>query len=111
MATSNPGFTVMLDPVEADRVRAALVEDVARFTCLPMVREFAVPPMRRRSAEVVCTDGDDPTATDDPSRGEMRQVADAFRIRGAAAGAGAARRPRCAGHGARRRAEDRVLHE
>src|ERR687893_642658 len=89
----------MLDGIEEHGVRVALVEDA--FARSLMAQELGVLPMRR-GVEVICASSDNLTATNEASRVEMRRLADAFRIRGGAAGAGAARRPRRAGHGAKR---------
>ena len=43
-----------------------------------MAQELGVLLMQRRGVEVVCANGDNLTATDDPSRVMMRQVAGAF---------------------------------
>jgi DNA invertase Pin-like site-specific DNA recombinase len=73
-----PGFAAMLDRIEGESVRIVLVEDPTRFARSLMAQELGVMVMQQRGVQVICSNGDNLTQTDDPSRIMMRQVAGAF---------------------------------
>jgi DNA invertase Pin-like site-specific DNA recombinase len=73
-----PGFAAMLDRIEGDGVRVVLVEDASRFARSVLAQELGVLAMIRRGVRVVTAGGDDLTATDDPAKVMMRQIAGAF---------------------------------
>ena len=72
------GFAAMLDRIEGNGVRLVLVEDASRFARSVIAQELGVLLMVRRGVRVVTAGGEDLTATDDPARVMMRQVAGAF---------------------------------
>ena len=73
-----PGFAAMLDRIEGDGVRVVLVEDASRFARSVLAQELGVLAMIRRGVRVLTAGGDDLTATDDPAKVMMRQIAGAF---------------------------------
>src|SRR4051795_9495326 len=75
---TRPGFAAMLERIEGDGVRTVLVEDASRFARSVLAQELGVLIMARRGVRVVAAGGEDLTATDDPAKVMMRQVAGAF---------------------------------
>jgi DNA invertase Pin-like site-specific DNA recombinase len=75
---TRPGFAAMLNYIEGDGVRLVLVEDPSRFARSVIAQELGIMLMIRRMVRVVTAGGEDLTATDDPARVMMRQVAGAF---------------------------------
>lgn len=75
---NRPGFADMLARIEGNGVRLVIVEDASRFARSMLAQELGVLLMQRRGVRVVTASGDDLTASDDPSRVMMRQVAGAF---------------------------------
>jgi DNA invertase Pin-like site-specific DNA recombinase len=73
-----PGFAAMLARIEGNGVRLILVEDPSRFARSVIVQELGLAVMQERGVRVVTASGEDLTATDDPARVAMRQVAAAF---------------------------------
>ena len=75
---TRPGFSAMLDRIDGNGVRLVIVEDASRFARSVLAQELGVLAMQKRGVRVMTASGDDLTATDDPSRVMMRQVAGAF---------------------------------
>ena len=75
---TRPGFAAMLARIEDDGVRVVLVEDASRFARSVLAQELGVLIMAGRGVRVVTAGGEDLTATDDPAKVMMRQVAGAF---------------------------------
>ena len=75
---TRPGFAAMLERIEGDGVRTVLVEDASRFARSVLAQELGVLIMAKRGVRVVTAGGEDLTATDDPAKVMMRQVAGAF---------------------------------
>src|SRR4051794_22139731 len=75
---TRPGFAAMLERIEGDGVRTVLVEDASRFARSVLAQELGVLIVARRGVRVVTAGGEDLTATDDPAKVMMRQVAGAF---------------------------------
>jgi DNA invertase Pin-like site-specific DNA recombinase len=73
-----PGFADMLARIEGNSVRLVLVEDASRLARSVLVAELAILVMADRGVRVVTASGEDLTATDDPARVMMRQVASSF---------------------------------
>ena len=68
----------MLDRTEGDGVRVVLVEDATRFARSLMAQELGELVMQQRVVQAICSNGDNLTRSDDPSRTMMRQAAGAF---------------------------------
>ena len=75
---SRPGFADMLARIEGNGVRLVLVEDASRLARSVLVSELAILVMAQRGVRIVTASGEDLTATDDPARVMMRQVAASF---------------------------------
>jgi DNA invertase Pin-like site-specific DNA recombinase len=75
---TRPGFSEMLLRIEDDGVRLVLVEDASRLARSVLVSELAILVMAQRGVKIITASGEDLTATDDPARVMMRQVAAAF---------------------------------
>jgi DNA invertase Pin-like site-specific DNA recombinase len=73
-----PGFAALLDRIEGNGVRTVLVEDASRFARELMAQELGITLLISRGVNLVTASGDDLTASDDPSRKMMRQIAGAF---------------------------------
>lgn len=73
-----PGFAAMLDRIEGNGVRTVIVEDASRFAREMLVQELGVLALKERGVRVLTASGDDLTATDDPSKVMIRQVATSF---------------------------------
>lgn len=73
-----PGFSAMLDHIDASDVRLVLVEDASRFARKMLSAELGVLLMIERKTRVVTTSGDDLTETDDEMKIAMRQIAITF---------------------------------
>lgn len=73
-----PGFAALLDRIEGNGVRVVLVEDASRFARELMAQELGITVLIQRGVRLLTTSGDDLTASDDPSRKMMRQIAGAF---------------------------------
>ena len=72
------GFAALLDRIEGNGVRTVIVEDASRFAREFMVQELGITLLIKRDVRLLTASGDDLTASDDPSRTMMRQVAGAF---------------------------------
>lgn len=73
-----PGFAALLDRIEGNGVRVVLVEDASRFARELMAQELGITVLIQRGVRLITASGDDLTASDDPSRKMMRQIAGAF---------------------------------
>ena len=75
---TRPGFATMLDHIDQNGVRTIVVEDASRFARSVIAQELGILLLQERSVTVLTASGDNLTATDDPSKVMMRQVAGAF---------------------------------
>lgn len=75
---SRPGFSALLDRIEADGVRTVVVEDASRFARQLIIQEAGIIALIERDVRVLTASGDDLTATEDPFKVAMRQIAGAF---------------------------------
>lgn len=75
---ARPGFAALLDRIEENGVRTVLVEDASRFARQLIVQEAGIIALIARGVRVVTASGDDLTATDDPFKVAMRQIAGVF---------------------------------
>ena len=72
------GFAALLDRIEGNGVRTVIVEDASRFARELMAQELGIPLLISRGVRLLTASGDDLTASDDPTRKMMRQIAGAF---------------------------------
>jgi DNA invertase Pin-like site-specific DNA recombinase len=75
---SRPGFSALLDAVEANGTRTVIVEDASRFSRDLITQELGILTLISRSVRVVTCSGDDLTETTEPFKVAMRQIAGAF---------------------------------
>jgi DNA invertase Pin-like site-specific DNA recombinase len=75
---TRPGFSAVLDEIEANGVRTVIVEDASRLARSQLVMELAVIQLEARGVTVLASNGDNLTETDDPMKVAMRQMAVAF---------------------------------
>jgi len=75
---SRAGFAALLDRIEGNGVRTVIVEDASRFARELMAQELGVSLLIARGVRLLTAAGDDLTASDDPTRKMMRQIAGAF---------------------------------
>lgn len=75
---NRPGFSALLDQIEANGVRVVLVEDVTRLARKVLIQELAILALGTRGVRVIAANGDDLTQTDDEMKVAMRQIAGAF---------------------------------
>jgi DNA invertase Pin-like site-specific DNA recombinase len=75
---ARPGFTALLDRIEANGVRTVIVEDASRFAREVVTQELGILSLIRRDVRVLTASGDDLTNTQDPFKVAMRQIAGAF---------------------------------
>lgn len=68
----------MLHRIEGNGVRLVLVEDASRFARSVLAQEAGLAVAQRLGVRVVTASGGDMTATDDPGRIAMRQMAGVF---------------------------------
>jgi DNA invertase Pin-like site-specific DNA recombinase len=73
-----PGFAALLDRIEGNGVRTVVVEDASRFARELMAQELGITLLISRDVQLITAAGDDLTASDDPTRKMMRQIAGAF---------------------------------
>lgn len=73
-----PGFSALLDRIEGNGVRTVIVEDASRFARELMAQELGITLLLSRGVRLLTATGDDLTASDDPSRKMMRQIAGSF---------------------------------
>ena len=64
--------------VEGNGVRTVIVEDASRFVRELMAQELGITLLISRGVRLLTASGDDLTASDDPTRKMMRQIAGAF---------------------------------
>jgi DNA invertase Pin-like site-specific DNA recombinase len=72
-----PGFSALLDRIEGNGVKVVIVEDASRFARELMVQEAGILVLAQREVRLLTASGDDLTASDDPGRVFMRQIAGA----------------------------------
>ena len=72
------GFAALLDRIEGNGVRTVIVEDAYRFARELMAQELGISLLISRGVRLLTASGDDLTASDDPTRKMMRQIAGAF---------------------------------
>jgi DNA invertase Pin-like site-specific DNA recombinase len=75
---TRPGFSALLDRIEDDGVRTVLVEDASRFARQLIVQEAGIIALIERGVRVLTASGDDLTATEDPFKVAIRQIAGVF---------------------------------
>jgi DNA invertase Pin-like site-specific DNA recombinase len=75
---SRPGFSALLDRVENNGVKVAIVEDASRLARKLVAQELGVLTLSKRGIKLIASSGDDLTETDDEGRVMMRQIAGAF---------------------------------
>lgn len=71
---NRPGLAALLDHIESNGVRIVLIERSDRLARDLMVGEVILDQFRKLGVRVVCGDGTDLTADDDPTRVLIRQV-------------------------------------
>ena len=72
------GFAALLDRIEGNGVRTVIVEDASRFARELMAQELGITLLISRDVRLLTAAGDDLTASEDPTRKMMRQIAGAF---------------------------------
>jgi len=72
------GFAALLDRIEGNGVRTVIVEDASRFARELMAQELGISLLIARGVRLLTSTGDDLTASEDPTRKMMRQIAGAF---------------------------------
>jgi Resolvase, N terminal domain len=72
------GFAALLDRIEGNGVRTVIVEEASRFARELMAQELGIALLISRGVQLLTASGDDLTASDDPTRKMMRQIAGAF---------------------------------
>ena len=72
------GFAALLDRIEGNGLRIVIVEDASRFARELMAQELGITLLISRGVRLLTASGDDLTASDDPTRKMMRQIAGAF---------------------------------
>ena len=77
-AETRAGFASLLDRIEGNGVRTVIVEDASRFARELMAQELGITLLISRGVRLLTASGDDLTASDDPTRKMMRQIAGAF---------------------------------
>lgn len=75
---TRPGFSALLDRIEANGVRTVLVEDASRLARSVLVQELAIVTLKARGVRVITANGIDLTETDDEMKVAFRQIASAF---------------------------------
>jgi DNA invertase Pin-like site-specific DNA recombinase len=75
---TRPGFAALLDRIEGNGVRTVIVEDASRFARELMAQELGITLLLSRGVRLLTATGDDLTASDEPSRKMMRQIAGSF---------------------------------
>lgn len=73
-----PGFSAMLDHIDAHGIRLVLVDEVSRFARKMLPAELGILLMIERQTRVFTSSGDDLTETDDEMKIAMRQIALTF---------------------------------
>lgn len=72
------GFAALLDRIDGNGVRTVIVEDSSRFARELMAQELGIALLIARGVRLITAAGDDLTASEDPTRKMMRQIAGAF---------------------------------
>lgn len=72
------GFAALLDRIDGNGVRTVIVEDSSRFARELMAQELGITLLIARGVRLITAAGDDLTASEDPTRKMMRQIAGAF---------------------------------
>ena len=72
------GFSALLDRIDGNGVRTVIVEDASRFARELMAQELGITLLISRGVRLLTGAGDDLTASEDPTRKMMRQIAGAF---------------------------------
>jgi len=75
---ARPGFAALLDAIEGNGTRVVIVEDASRFARDLITQELGILSLIKRGVRVFTSGGDDLTASDDPFKKAMRQIAGAF---------------------------------
>ncbi len=75
---ARPGFSALLDRIEANGVRTVIVEDASRFARDLITQELGILSLIKRGVTVLTATGEDLTQTDDPMKEAMRQIAGVF---------------------------------
>jgi DNA invertase Pin-like site-specific DNA recombinase len=75
---ARPGFAALLDTIEGNGTRVVIVEDASRFARDLITQELGILSLIKRGVRVFTSGGDDLTASDDPFKKAMRQIAGAF---------------------------------
>jgi DNA invertase Pin-like site-specific DNA recombinase len=75
---TRPGFSALLDRIEANGVRTVVVEDSSRFARDLVIQELGILVLIQRGVTVLTASGEDLTQTDDPIKKAMRQIAGVF---------------------------------
>src|SRR5262249_53635048 len=75
---TRPGFSALLDRIEANGVRTVIVEDASRFARELVTQELGIIALIKRGVRVLTAHGDELTDSSDPSRKMMRQIAGSF---------------------------------
>ena len=73
-----PGFAALLDRIESNGVRTVVVEDASRFARDLLTQELGLVFLISRRVKVFASNGEELTATDDPMKKAMRQIAGTF---------------------------------
>ncbi len=75
---ARPGFNALLTAIESNGVCTVVCEDASRFARSVIAQELGVLALIKRGVRALTASGEDLTATDDPARVMMRQVAGSF---------------------------------
>lgn len=75
---TRPGFAALLDRIEGNGVRTVILEDASRLARDLLTQELGIIMLQQRGVRVLTATGDDLTASDDPMKTAMRQIAGAF---------------------------------
>ena len=75
---ARPGFNALLTAIEGNGVCTVVCEDASRFARSVIAQELGVLALIKRGVKVYTASGEDLTATEDPARVMMRQVAGSF---------------------------------
>ena len=75
---SRPGFSALLARIEIIGVRTVVVEDASRFARQLVVQETGLVVLYARGVRVLTASGENLTASDDPIKVAMRQIAGVF---------------------------------
>ena len=75
---ARPGFNALLTAIESNGVRTLVCEDASRFARSVIAQELGILVLIKRGVTVLTASGENLTATGDPARKMMRQVAGSF---------------------------------